>query len=124
MRNKFKLKGEKIFIENNLSWEKRKIQEKINRQIKKQREKSLQVKVGLARVWVKGVWRTQAEMEREDQERVNRRTGKDIEAMEKEGEGGVGVRKHRILFKSRRGYGGEEGEGQRERGNEGKSTGI
>lgn len=26
MRNKFKLKGEKIFIENNLSWEKRKIQ--------------------------------------------------------------------------------------------------
>lgn len=31
MRNKFKLKGEKIFIENNLSWEKRKIQEKINR---------------------------------------------------------------------------------------------
>lgn len=50
-------------------------------------------------------------MEREDQERVNRRKGKDIEAMEKEGEGGVGVRKHRILFKSRRGYGGEEGEG-------------
>lgn len=31
MRNKFKLKGEKIFFENNLSWEKRKIQEKINR---------------------------------------------------------------------------------------------
>lgn len=55
MRNKFKLKGEKIFIENNLSWEKRKIQEKINRSIKKQKEKSLEVKVGLARVRVKGV---------------------------------------------------------------------
>lgn len=60
---------------------------------------------------MKGVWRTWAEMEKEDQERVNRRKGKDIEAMEKEGEGGVEVRKHRILFKSRRGYGGEEGEG-------------
>lgn len=46
------------------------------------------VKVGLARVRVKGVWRTWAEMEREDQESVNRRKGKDIEAMEKEGEGG------------------------------------
>lgn len=72
----------------------------------------MEVKVGLTRVRVKGVWRTWAEMEREDQESVNRRKGKDIEAMEKEGEGkGVGVRKHRILFKSRRGYGGEEGEG-------------
>lgn len=28
MRNKFILKGEKIFIENDLSWEERKIQEK------------------------------------------------------------------------------------------------
>lgn len=28
MRNKFILKGEKIFIENELSWEERKIQEK------------------------------------------------------------------------------------------------
>lgn len=44
MRNKFKLKGEKIFIENYLSWEKRKIQERINRWVKKQREKSLEVK--------------------------------------------------------------------------------
>lgn len=44
MRNKFKLKGEKIFIENYLSWEKRKIKERINRWVKKQREKSLEVK--------------------------------------------------------------------------------
>lgn len=44
MRNKFKLKGEKIFIENYLSWEKRKIKERINRRVKKQREKSLEVK--------------------------------------------------------------------------------
>lgn len=49
MRNKFILKGEKIFIENDLSWEKRKIQKKINR-VKKQREKGLEVKAKLGRV--------------------------------------------------------------------------
>lgn len=31
MSNKNKLKGERIFIENDLSWEERKIQEKMNR---------------------------------------------------------------------------------------------
>lgn len=31
MKNKYKLKGGKIFIENDLSWEDRKIQEKINK---------------------------------------------------------------------------------------------
>lgn len=55
MRNKFKLKGEKIFIENDLSWEERKIQERINRWVRRQREKGLDVKVGLGRVRVKGI---------------------------------------------------------------------
>jgi len=31
MKNKYRLKGDKIFIENGLSWEERKVQEKINR---------------------------------------------------------------------------------------------
>jgi len=31
MKNKYRLKDNKIFIENNLSWEERKVQEKINR---------------------------------------------------------------------------------------------
>jgi len=31
MKNKYTLKGERIFIENDLSWEERKIQEKMNR---------------------------------------------------------------------------------------------
>lgn len=38
MRNKFKLKGEKIFIKNDLSWEERKIQDKINRWAKTERK--------------------------------------------------------------------------------------
>lgn len=40
MRNKFKLKGEKIFIKNDLSWEKRKIQDKINRWAKTERKRA------------------------------------------------------------------------------------
>lgn len=38
MRNKFKLKGEKIFIKNDLSWEERKIQDKINRWAKTEKK--------------------------------------------------------------------------------------
>lgn len=40
MRNKFKLKGEKIFIKNDLSWEERKIQDKINRWAKTERKRA------------------------------------------------------------------------------------
>lgn len=40
MRNKFKLKGEKIFVKNDLSWEERKIQDKINRWAKTERKRT------------------------------------------------------------------------------------
>lgn len=40
MRNKFKLKGEKIFIKNDLSWEERKIQDKINTWAKTERKRA------------------------------------------------------------------------------------
>lgn len=40
MRNKFKLKGEKIFFKNDLSWEERKIQDKINRWAKTERKRA------------------------------------------------------------------------------------
>jgi len=58
MKNKYKLKGDiysKIFIENDLSWEEKKIQGKINRWAREQRGRGLDVKVGLGRI--KGVWR-------------------------------------------------------------------
>lgn len=45
MINKSKLKGEKIFIKHNLSWEERKIQEKMNRWAKKQKGKGIEVKI-------------------------------------------------------------------------------
>jgi len=34
MRNKFRLKGENIFVENDLSWEEKNIQVKINKWVK------------------------------------------------------------------------------------------
>lgn len=54
MKNKYKLKGEKIFIENDLSQEERKTQEKINRQAKEKKEKGEEVKVGMGRVKING----------------------------------------------------------------------
>jgi len=65
MRNKYKLKGGNIFIENDLSWEERNIQVKINRWVREQKVKGLEVKIGIGRVRVKGVWRAWAEIERE-----------------------------------------------------------
>jgi len=45
MKNKYRLKGDKIFIENDLSWEERKVQEKINRWIKERKGEGLEIKV-------------------------------------------------------------------------------
>jgi len=39
MRNKYKLKGNRIFIENDVSWEERRIQERIVRWVRKQKKK-------------------------------------------------------------------------------------
>lgn len=53
MLHKNKLKG--IFIDNDLSWEERKIQEEMNRWAKVQRGKGEEIKVGLGRIKVKEV---------------------------------------------------------------------
>lgn len=63
MRNKGKLKGEKIFIENDLSWEERRIQERINRWCREEREKDRDVKIGTGRVKIDGIWRRWEEIE-------------------------------------------------------------
>jgi len=46
MRNKYRLKGENIFVENDLSWEERNIQVKINKWVKDQKSKGLEVGIG------------------------------------------------------------------------------
>lgn len=55
MKDKIKLKGDRIFIENDLSWDERKIQEKINKWAKEQKSKKEEIKVELGRVRIKVV---------------------------------------------------------------------
>lgn len=63
MTNKSKLKGTNFFIENDLSWEERKRQKSINRWAREQRGKGEEVKIGVGRVKVRGIWRKWEEME-------------------------------------------------------------
>jgi len=80
MRNKSRLKGENIFIENDLSWEERNVQGRINRWVKEQRRKGMEVKIGIGRVRVKGIW-AWGDVEREERRREREAGG---------GKGGAG----------------------------------
>jgi len=72
MRNKYKLKGDRIFIENDVSWEERRVQERIVRWAKEQKEKGIEIKIGFGRVRIGNVWRKWAEIEKEENERSER----------------------------------------------------
>lgn len=86
MSNKNKLKGERIFIENDLSWEERKIQEKMNRWAREKREKGFQVKIGLGRIRIGGIWRAWSDIEREEEkDRRNGEGDEEIGGKEKRG---------------------------------------
>jgi len=69
MRNKYKLKGDRIFIENDVSWEERRVQERIVRWAKEQKEKGVEIKIGFGRVRIGNVWRKWAEIEKEEKEK-------------------------------------------------------
>lgn len=64
MRNKNKLKWETIYIENDLTWEERKIQERISRWAKIQKGKEVKIRMG--RVKIDNAWRLWADIEREE----------------------------------------------------------
>lgn len=64
MCNKSKLKGENLFIENDLTWEERKIQERIYKWVRREKEKGREVKAGYAKVRVEGKWVKWEDMER------------------------------------------------------------
>jgi len=53
MKNKNKLKGDRLFIENGLSFEERKIQEKISKWAKDKRSRGTEVRVGRGRVRIR-----------------------------------------------------------------------
>lgn len=69
LRNKSKLKGERIFIEKDLTWEERRIQEKINKWVREGKGKEMKdVKIGKGRIRINGEWRAWEEIERKEAE--------------------------------------------------------
>jgi len=69
MRNKYKLKGGKEYIENDLTFEERKIQEKMNRWAKDKRTGGAEVKVGRGKIKMGGRWIAWEEIERKERGR-------------------------------------------------------
>lgn len=82
MQNKYRLRGEQIFIDSDLSWEERKIQERINRWAKEQRGRGREIKVGKGRVKVEGRWKKWEE--------IKQKEGKEREEKEEREKGGIG----------------------------------
>lgn len=87
MANKNKLKEGRIFIENDLTWQKIKMQEKIHKWAKEEREKGKEIKIGYARVGIGDTWRKWDEIERELE--INTKEKKDRRDEEKENRGDV-----------------------------------
>lgn len=56
MCNKSRLRGESQYIEHDLTWNERQIQEKINGWMREERERERAVRTGYARVQINGIW--------------------------------------------------------------------
>jgi len=65
MTRKSRLKGGKIFIDNDLIWEKRRIQDKIYKWAKKYKSGGINIKIGIGKMRINGVWTNWADLERE-----------------------------------------------------------
>lgn len=97
MRNKSKLKGGIEFIEHDLSWEERKVQERIGRWVREERDKGREVKAGYARVRIEGRWVRWEEVEQgltgtgetriETEARGERREGEEGDRVQQDTEG-------------------------------------
>ena len=77
MKNKNKLVGTKLFIENDLSHEDRKKQEQIYKWVKAKREKENEVKVGIGSMVysINGVWKRWEKIGNSEDIRKNRIVG-------------------------------------------------
>lgn len=85
MYNRSKLRGEKIYIDHDLTWEKRKRQEEIGKWAKKERGKGKDVKVGFGRVNMNGIWRKWEKVEK-DMGQVSREEAQEKETHKEVGE--------------------------------------
>lgn len=58
MQNKWKLKGSDIWLNDDLSWEERRIRWKIMQVAKNEQEEGRKVRIGQGRLWIDGKWWT------------------------------------------------------------------
>lgn len=73
-KNKLKgIKGEQIFIENDLTWEERKIQERINKWAKEKKSIEEDIKIGIGKVRIKDIWKFWSDIEKEEEQRIGER---------------------------------------------------
>lgn len=73
-KNKLKgIKGEQIFIENDLTWEERKIQERINKWAKEKKSIEEDIKIGVGKVRIKDIWKFWSDIEKEEEQRIGER---------------------------------------------------
>jgi len=56
MKIKNKLKGDNLFITNDLNFEERKVQEKLSRWAKERRSKEMEIKISRGRAKYRGKW--------------------------------------------------------------------
>lgn len=68
MKRKNKLKERQIYIENDLSWEKRQIQVMINKWANSEKNKNIDIKIGIGKARINGIWKFWREIEKEVRE--------------------------------------------------------
>lgn len=79
MRSKNKLRGERIFIENDLTWEERSVQGEIARWVKEEKEKGRSIQIGTGRVKINGSWK---KWEKVDKGNARKKTAKEVDERE------------------------------------------
>lgn len=79
MVNKSKLKGEQYYIENDLTWEERKLQERIGKWAKEQREKGEVIKIGRGKVRIKEKWIFWEEIEKDLEKKEESKRERSVE---------------------------------------------
>lgn len=79
MKNKMKLKGCDIFIENDLCYEDRKTQQQIASWVRDKKQAGLDIRMGQGAVKINGVWKKWQDIEREERNNMSRNANSDGE---------------------------------------------
>lgn len=84
MRNKWKLRGEEVWIEEDLTWEERRLRWKMRQFAIKKEKRGKKVRIGERGMWIEGVWWRWDEK----REKMMDGRGRDWERIERRSENG------------------------------------